>query len=218
MMTKQESFKKRIRARMATTGERYGAARRSLIAAASGADRDWASHPEVSDDAVRSATGRSWNEWCDLIDAWPGRDDGHTAIAAYLLKNFDVDGWWAQSVTGGYERITGRRLPNQHPDGTFTANKSKTVTADGDRLRAMLLSDDERSDLFPGVYTELKSRPTTKALRIAIGGGTAVFGFDPSTDGRLKVTIQHRGLSSVEAVGEWKFYWSDWLDAIDDGD
>jgi hypothetical protein len=30
-MTRQESFKRRIRARMEKTGEKYGAARRSLI-------------------------------------------------------------------------------------------------------------------------------------------------------------------------------------------
>ena len=38
------------------------------------------SAPEVSDEAMREATGKSWNEWCDLIDAHVAPDDDHPAI------------------------------------------------------------------------------------------------------------------------------------------
>ena len=110
-MTQQESFKRRIRARMEKTGERYLAARRILIDQASkNRRRTWKAEPETSDDSVSSATGRGWDDWCDLIDEWPGHADGHTAIAAYLIAEHGVDPWWAQSVTVGYERITGLRL------------------------------------------------------------------------------------------------------------
>ncbi len=92
-MTAQESFKRRIRARMARTGERYSAARRALIAQVTPADgRGWVSQPETSDAAVRAATGRGWDEWCALIDAQPVRDGGHTAIAAHV-RDLGVDGW-----------------------------------------------------------------------------------------------------------------------------
>jgi hypothetical protein len=77
VMTRNESFKRRIRARMAATGEKYGAARRVLLEqAASRAGRDWASEPEQSDDVIRANTGRGWDEWCRLIDDWPGHTDG----------------------------------------------------------------------------------------------------------------------------------------------
>jgi hypothetical protein len=214
-MTKQETFKKRIRTRMAKTGERYVAARRSLIEAASQGERAWVSQPELSDERVQAATGRGWNEWCDLIDGWPGHDDGHTAIAAWVHAEFDVDGWWSQAVTGGYERITGRRLPNQDPDGSFVANKSKTVRVDADWLRSMVLDDDDRRDLFPGVATTLRSKPESKSLRVGIGGGVAIMSFTAVDDGRARVSIQHRGLATVDQVDEWKFYWSDWLEALD---
>ena len=216
-MTRQESFKRRIRQRMEKTGERYGAARRVLIEqAAKGRRRTWAAEPEMSDDSVRSATGRGWDEWCDILDAWPGHTEGHTAIAAYLQDEHGVDGWWAQTVTVGYERITGLRLPYQRPDGTFSANKSRTVTADAVALREMLLDETDRADLFPGLETELRSRPTSKVIRIAIGPGTAQIAFDPQPDGRAKVTILHERLPSFEDVDEWKAYWSEWLAAIDE--
>jgi uncharacterized protein len=37
-------------------------------------------------DAVREATGRGWDEWCDLIDAWKGDKDDHGAVAAFLVE------------------------------------------------------------------------------------------------------------------------------------
>ena len=215
-MTRQETFKRRIRERMEKTGERYGAARRVLIERSSAdGQRTWLAEPELSDESVREATGRGWDEWCDIVDAWPGHSDGHTAIAAYLREEHGVQGWWAQSVTGGYERITGLRLPYQQPDGTFSAGKSRTVTADTDFLRGMLLDDDDRSDLFPGLDTELRSRPTSKVLRIGIGPGTAQIALDPASEGRVKVTIAHERLPSPAEVDQWKNYWSEWLEAID---
>jgi hypothetical protein len=70
-MTTQESFKRRIRTRMAKAGERHGAARRVLIEQApTQGGRTWAAEPEMRYETVRSATGRGWDEWCDVIDAW----------------------------------------------------------------------------------------------------------------------------------------------------
>jgi len=214
-MTKQESFKKRIRRRMAKTGERYVAARRALLEASGSDGRQWISQPEMSDEAVATATGRGWDEWCDIIDAWPGCDTGHTAIAAYLRDEHDVDMWWSQGVTGGYERITGRRLPYQRPDGTFTAGKSKTITTDAELIRSMLLDDEQRGDLFPGIETTLRSRPDAKALRVQVGPGVAQISLTPASKERTAVSVQHAGLATYDDVEEWKFYWSDWLDAID---
>jgi hypothetical protein len=217
-MTKQESFKRRVRVRMEKTGERYAAARRALTSTApTSGRRVWASPPESSDGAIRTGTGKGWDEWCDLIDAWPGHGDGHTAIARHILDNYDINGWWAQGVTVGYERITGLRLPHQMADGTFTAAKSRTVDIDAGDLREMLLSDEGREELFPGMKTELRSRPTTKVLRVAVGPGAALFTIDATKDARTKLTVTHEKLATHDQVEEWKFYWSDWLDAVENG-
>ncbi len=227
-MTQQASFKKRVRARMAKTGERYVAARRQLIEqadrrAADGdaptgetTSRTWVAAPEIGDDAVRDATGRSWDEWCDVLDAWPGKDDGHSAIAAHLVEEHEVPGWWAQTVTVGYERITGRRLPHQRPDGTFSAGRSATITVDPAQLRELLLDDAAREDLFPHLTTELRSRPTSKNVRLAVGDGVAEFNLEPRDDGRVKVTVAHEKLPRFEDVATWKAYWGEWLRSLDE--
>ncbi len=219
-MTRQESFKRRIRERMAKTGERYGAARRVLIEKAGepahdeATTRRWIAEPEIGDDAVLEATGRRWNDWCDLIDAWPGNEDGHAAIAAHVHEEHGIPGWWAQSITVGYERITGRRLPHQRPDGTFSAGRSRTVRVDTAVLREMLLDDADRAELFPGLDTELRSRPTSKNVRLAMDEGAAEIALAPLDDGRVKVTISHERLPEYEAVDRWKRFWGEWLDAL----
>lgn len=215
-MTRQESFKRRIRARMEKTGERYVAARRVLVEQATRRARKWVAEPEVGDDAVREATGRGWEEWCELIDAWPGNDRGHTAIAGWLNNDIGVEGWWAQTVTLGYERITGRRLPYQQPDGTFSANKTKTVQVDAELLRKMLLDDGHRSELFPGQETELRSRPASKVVRLGIGPCVAQIALEPRADGRTTVSVAHEKLPDADSVEQWRFYWNEWLDALDD--
>ena len=226
-MTRQESFKRRVRERMASTGERYTAARKALLDQSSTGratrKREWVSQPEMSDAALLARTGRDHDEWADVIEAWADGGGGdrtdHPAIARHLEETFDeVDGWWAQTITVGYERITGLRLPYQRSDGLFAASKSATVAVEAEWLRKMLLSDEHRSDLFPGHETELRSRPATKALRIAIGpdGAVAILGIEDLGDGRSRVSVQHERLPTYDSVEQWRFYWADWLDAIDE--
>ena len=215
-MTRQEHFKKRVRARMAKTGERYAAARQALLAQAPSRDgRTWVSEPEMSDDAIRAGTGKGWDEWCDVIDAWPGHADGRTAVATWLHAETDLNGWWAQGVTNGWERITGRRLPHQRTDGTFAAGKSKTVHVDAAELRRALLDDEGRGDLFPGVDTTLRSRPTSKDIRLGMGTGVVLMSIADTGDGRAKVTVSHEKLATADEVDEWKFWWAEWLEALD---
>jgi hypothetical protein len=210
-MTRQESFKRRIRARMEKTGEKYAVARRSLIQQAE--RTGWVSEPELSDEKVREATGRGWDEWCALIDVEPGRDAGHSTIAAQLIEHHGIDGWWAQTVTVGYERIRGIRLKYQMADGTFTATKSKTVPVEHELLRKTLLED--RADLFPGIDTELRSKPTSKTVRLVIGPGTAEIALDPTGDGRTKVSVAHAKLPTAADVEMWRGYWGEWLEALE---
>ncbi|MEM9037065.1 MAG: hypothetical protein AAGD18_20905 [Actinomycetota bacterium] len=214
-MTAQESFKKRIRARMAETGEKYGAARRSLIERATRGDgRVWMSDPDVDDASVANATGRAWDEWCDLIEASRVADAGHTAIAKWVGEEHGLNGWWSQQVTGGYERITGIRVPGQMADGTFQVGRSKTMPGDPDELRAMLLDDVDRDDLFGGHPTELRSRPTSKAVRISMGEGVALIGITSKADGRMTVAVTHERLPDAPAVEQWRAWWSAWLEAL----
>jgi len=176
--------------------------------------RTWVSPPETGDEAVLAATGRGWDAWCDILEASPVRDDGHGAIAAHVQAAHGVDAWWAQTVALGYERITGRRLPHQQPDETFSMGASRTVAVDAAGLRARLEDADGRAALFSGQATALRSRPGTRNVRIALDQGTAEVALTPKAGGRTTVAVQHAKLPTPEAVTRWKQYWSAWLDGL----
>ncbi|WP_243226020.1 DUF4287 domain-containing protein [Microbacterium sp. CIAB417] len=218
-MTTQESFKRRIRARMSKTGERYGAARRALLTAPRGSERRrWVASPTVDDARVTAETGRSWDDWTDLILAGPGRDAGHTEIATWLREQHGVDAWWAQSVTVGFERIVGLRLPGQMPDGTFTLSRSKTVDGDLDTIRDLWENDASRDAILPGLTTERLSRDGVKVPRFAARGdegdvGVLSLALD-AVKGRVRIVLTHERLADPRAVETWKAFWETWLDDV----
>ncbi len=80
-------------------------------------------NPGMSDAAIRGGTGRGWDEWLALLDAWGGTSKTHPEIATFLNEVHGVDGWWAQGVTVGYERARGMRAVGQLPDGYGTSEQ-----------------------------------------------------------------------------------------------
>jgi len=182
--------------------------------------RIWAAEPVQTDDAIRERTGHAWEDWVDLIDAGPGRQAGHTAIAAWVHAEHGLDGWWAQGVTVGYERITGLRLPGQMPDGSFSVSRTRVLALDRDTVRALLLDDGARADLVPGFDTVLRSKPASKALRFALARdgeplGSILFSTDLLPDGRVRLGVTHDGVVSFDAGEQWKLFWAEWLATVE---
>ncbi|MCS5722536.1 DUF4287 domain-containing protein [Herbiconiux sp. CPCC 203407] len=184
--------------------------------------RAWVSEPETPDRSIVEATGRHWEEWVDLIDAGPGREAGHTAIAAWVQSEHGLGGWWGQGVVVGYERITGIRAPGQMPDGTFSISRSKILDLPADGLRDAIVDDATRSLLVPGYQTALRSRPGSKAPRFSLADasgeplGAILVTLDPAPKDRVRVTVTHEKLPSAEAGAAWKEHWGGWLDGLDE--
>ncbi|TFC04762.1 hypothetical protein E3O42_04485 [Cryobacterium adonitolivorans] len=182
--------------------------------------RIWAAEPVQTDDAILENTGHAWEEWADLIDAGPGRQAGHTAIAAWVHAEHAMDGWWAQGVTVGYERITGLRLPGQMPDGSFRVSRTRVLAIDRDVMRVLLLDEGARADLFPGFDLLLRSKPASKALRFTLARngealGSILFSTDLLPDGRLRLSVTHEKVASFDEGEQWKLFWADWLAAVE---
>src|SRR5215217_4805821 len=148
-MTKQRTFKRRVRERMAKTGESYTAARRMLIAQG---------EPPVAEERVVEVTGRGWQAWFGVLDGWGAASHSHTEIARWLREEHGVDGWYSQSITVGYERARGLRAPGQRPDG-FAAGASRTIAVPVERLFEAFADDGLRERWLPGA--ELRVRTTT---------------------------------------------------------
>ncbi len=178
----------------------------------------WASEPEHPDDAVRERTGHGWAEWVELIDAGPGRNAGHPAIARWVHEQ-GVDAWWAQAVTVGFERITGLRLPGQMADGTFSVSRSRTLRWTVEGLRAAIEDDARRAELIPELALTPRSRPGVKSPRFAATHGAEPVGvvqlaIDAVAGGRTRLTVTHERLATADEAEHWKAWWGDWLAAL----
>lgn len=82
---------------------------------------------EVGDEALRAATGRTWQEWEDALDARGAERLSHKEIVALLLDGLVDGAWWAQTLAGGYERRKGTRVGGQTADGAFQVGVRRTL-------------------------------------------------------------------------------------------
>jgi hypothetical protein len=208
-MTRQRSFKRLVRARMEKTGESYTAARAVLLAAQEPKATEGPALT-MSDEAIRRRTGRGWEEWFDLLDAWGAAERTHTEIARWVAHEHSADGWDAQAVTVSYERASGRRAIGEHADG-FSITVSKTVAVPVERLFEAFVDASVRERWLPG--GELRERTTQKpkSARFDWGDGeTRVnVGFLAKGDEKSTAALAHERLADADEASRMKAFWRD---------
>ncbi|MEV6651830.1 hypothetical protein [Streptomyces sp. NPDC051219] len=231
-MTRQKSFKKRVRTRMDKTGESYTAARRQVLdkagtepAEAAPAEHEQAAPAatgiraqQLPDAAVRERTGRSGEEWFTLLDTWGGTERTHTEIARFLVEEHGVDGWWAQSVTVAYEQARGMRAPGQKSDGYFSAGASKTVSVSVDRLFEAFENTALRERWLPGARVRVRTATAAKSFRADWEDGPTrlVVGFTAKGEAKALVGVQHERLTDADTAARMKAYWRERLAVLKD--
>jgi hypothetical protein len=228
-MTTHKTFKRRVRSRMAKTGESYTAARRQLMdrsdraapdavppapAAPTSARRDPAA-PPTSDESLVKVTGRTYDAWFALLDAWGAAERGHTTTAAWLASEHGVPGWWTQSITVAYERARGLRAVHQMPGG-FEITVVRTLAVDPDAALRAFTDEQTRERWLPG--SGMRQRPSTAA-------GVARFDWpEPASrvmvavvaKGPAKATVNvvHSKLADAAAAEERKAFWREHLTVL----
>lgn len=159
-MTRQRTFKRLVRARMGKTGESFMAARAALLTTQ---DPPAAGQPALatSDEAIRSRTGRGWEQWFDLLDDWGARDRPHREIARWVAAQLRIEplAWNAQAITVSYERARGLRAVGERAEG-FAVTAQKTVEVPVGRLFDAFVDGSLRQRWLPGA--ELRERSTTR--------------------------------------------------------
>jgi hypothetical protein len=190
-MTTQKTFKRRVRARMAKTGESYTSARRMLIEA------------RPADEKVVAATGRSWEAWFGLLDAAGAVSWGHTAMARWLREEHGVASWWSQSITVAFEQARGLRVPGQQVSGGFTATASRTVDVPVSRLFEAF---DELA-LRSGLTLRTAIAPRSSRWNSADGASRVLVGFEAVSESRSRVALSHERLSGTEEREQMKRLW-----------
>jgi hypothetical protein len=229
-MTRNKSFKGRVRARMDKTGERYATARRQLVAKAAAkgepeappnleaqpapeARAPEAPAPEVkrpySDDVVRANTGRVWDEWFALLDQWGAVERPHPEIARWLNEEHGVPGWWAQGVTVAYEQARGLRAPGQRRGGQFEVNASRTVAVPLERLYEAFADPAVRERWLTGAAVEVRTTRPGKSIRANWGDGSTrlVIAFTARGEAKSQVALAHERVPDAGTADKLKAFW-----------
>jgi hypothetical protein len=220
-MPTNKDFKRLVRGRMRKTGESYTAARAHLLkqkpaAAVAPAPLDYAKLAGKSDAMLKAKTGCTWERWVKALDraqayAWP-----HREIAEYVHEKYKVPGWWAQTVTVGYERIKGLRAIGQRRDGSFEATKSKTFAVPLARLYGAFHDSRTRARWLPGVDLTVRTATRGKSMRITWPDRTSVdVGFARRGAAKSQVQLQHGKLPDRAAATRVKQYWAERLGALE---
>lgn len=215
-MTTDKARKKATRTRMTKTGERYTAARRQVLRAASIAEPVTGDLGQ-SDEAIRRGSGKDWKQWLRLLDAWQATSRTHREIARYVHDEHGVDGWWAQAVTVGYERARGMRAVNQRADGSYCAYASKTFAVDALTLSKVFTEARRRRRwLDPGTLRVRTSQPGRSArIDVNDGSGTRMSAwFTQKSEQRSAVHLQIDGLEDPGEVERARTIWKERLGAL----
>jgi hypothetical protein len=170
--------------------------------------RKAAASAPMSDAAIAARTGRTWAGWVAALDRAGARRLAHREIAELVQMRFGVGPWWAQSVTVGYERLTGKRA-NLEKAGSFAASNSLTVAADLERLYYAATDSKRHVDwLPPGVVVHKTTRPKSMRATARDGSRSISFYFYAKAPGRAQVTVQQDKLGSQTAALRLKKVWA----------
>ncbi|MEU7799271.1 hypothetical protein AB0B10_08385 [Micromonospora arborensis] len=230
-MTNQRSFKARVRTRMAKTGESYTTARRQLLnqaarptSAATPPVPTPAPSPgsaaakteRIADDLIHARTGRGWADWFALLDTASATERTHTEIARHLVTEHEVPGWWAQTITVGYEQARGLRAPGQRRGGGFSTSASRTVAVPALWLYEAFADETARARWLPDVDVRLRTTTAPRSFRADWAGGPTriVVGFDAVGESKARVNVLHEKLTGAEQAAELKAYWRERLAAL----
>ncbi len=218
-MPTDKDFKRLVRGRMQKTGEAYTTARAHLLkqkpTPTAPPVADYARLAGKSDAAVKARTGYTWVRWVKALDrakadTWP-----HREIAEHVHTKYRIPGWWAQTVTVGYERIKGLRAIGQRRDGAYEATKSKTFAVPLARLYRAFSDPRTRAGWLPGVELTVRTATRDRSMRIAWPDRTSVaVGFASRGPAKSQVQVQHGKLPDRASATRVKEFWAERLSVL----
>jgi hypothetical protein len=107
-MTNDKAAKRAVRTRMKKTGESYVTSRHYLLQREPLASTETDDpkpddavvplsprvvDPGMSDEAIDRATGRDWDAWLRLLDAWGAQERTHAETAKHVSTEYEISGW-----------------------------------------------------------------------------------------------------------------------------
>jgi hypothetical protein len=161
----------------------------------------------VSSQAVLKATGKNWDAWLAILDAFDVKTQGHPAAARFLKTTHGMSPWWSQMLVVGYEQARGLREKHQKSDG-YSVSATKTIATPAAAAFAALREPARRRKWLPGFSWTLRKTTPGKCLRVTCADSTPleimIYVMGPQ---KCQVTFQQDRLSGKQAALRQKQFW-----------
>ena len=180
----------------------------------------------MHDTPVMKATGRELREWFAILDEHEARDLPHKDIARLLTAEYEVPGWWSQSVTVEYEKHIGRRETGQTQSGEYEGTATRTLPGTMDEVleRWMArLPDDPAAAVFDGVgfagEPSVSRTDKWRYWRVTLADGSRVTvtiadkpgGAAKAGGPASSLAVTSSKLVTREESARWKSFWRAYL-------
>lgn len=59
----------------------------------------------IKPETVVEKTGRSWEEWDEILDEWDVKEHGSPASSRHLREEYGVSMWWSNTILSRYKQL-----------------------------------------------------------------------------------------------------------------
>jgi hypothetical protein len=169
----------------------------------------------ISNERVKRATDRTWEQWFRILDRIGARNMTHREVARVLYeKGYLKNKMWCQGVTLEYECTIGKRVVGQNCYGEYVANAARTLGKNLNLDDALHLWQRNVCGLKEFKEVKLAKEPTTSSSeewrywRGTLADGSKInvtIGLNGL--GKAFLNLQHGKLAKIEARETWKLFW-----------
>lgn len=191
-------------------------------------------HP-VTNEAAKTATGKTLDQWFAELDRWDGLKKGRRAVNNHLYEQ-KLDPWWCTTIAIEYEKHHDARKKDGFFEGYFICS-TKTISApveevfaawsDGDRL-SRWFGESTRADAKDGGTYKNKDGDEGKFLRVrenkdirltfenpAFSAPSQIdVQFQDKGKGKTGVTVSHARIQARAEADGLRVSWAEALDKL----
>jgi hypothetical protein len=170
----------------------------------------------VSTDAVARRTGKTWDDWFEVLDSAGAASLDQRGIIAILAQKHGIGPWWQQMIAVGYESLRGKSDKPPAVDG-FQINSTCLLDAPVNRVFRLWNDAGERARWLADDRFIVRGATADKVIRARWGKGNShvAVSFNEKS-GRTEVSVEHLQIESRGAAEQMKAYWAKKLGLLDE--
>ena len=162
----------------------------------------------VSTDAVARRTGKSWDDWFEVLDTAGAATLDQRGIIAILAQKHGIGPWWQQMIAVGYESLRAKSDKPVVADG-FQISSSCTLDAPVTRVFRLWNDSGERARWLADDRFVVRGVTADKVIRARWGKGNSHVAVSfTEKSGRTEVSVEHQQIESQGAADQMKAYWA----------